>query len=167
MSQNTGVMAVDQVVRHPYDGLGRRHQISFASQGRTRQEFADDANMRLMIQKYRAGQQPPQIHEGQSFFGSFENQGDFQESMNRVREAEELFLQLPARVRDAVGNSPDEFIGAISDPTRVKHLVELGLGVIPSPPLNPAGGVEPSTGPPAEPEGEGSTPPTPPPAEAK
>lgn len=52
---------------------------------------------------------------------------DLQTSFEIVRQAQEAFGSLPAKVRDRFGNDPGRFLGAFQDPSMADELRELGL----------------------------------------
>lgn len=80
----------------------------------------------------------------------------FHEAMNVVREGEELFDALPARLRRRFRNSPEEFLAYVQNPANVAEMVELGLATAKpelEAPQAPSSGVQG-----AEPPGAGDRP---------
>lgn len=71
-------------------------------------------------------------------YGDVSELGDFQGCVNRVQEANELFLALPAKVRDRFGNDPAMLLSAVEradmgDADTAAELVKLGVRPAPSP----------------------------------
>jgi len=71
----------------------------------------------------------------------YEGVFDFQSAMNVVRQADENFMRMDAKVRARFHNSPQEFLEFFADPANAEEAVRLGLAVaIPkeSPPVDSA-----------------------------
>lgn len=77
----------------------------------------------------------------------------YQDALEQVREAEGMFMTLPAKARKRFENNPGAFLGFVQDPTNREEMIELGL-LKPDPPavepLEP-----PSTPPAGDPPGTG------------
>ena len=52
---------------------------------------------------------------------------DFQSAQNAIRQADESFASMPARVRSRFHNSPQEFLEFFADPSNGPEAVALGL----------------------------------------
>lgn len=94
---------------------------------RTKQSFQDDTNINVIVSRYRQSGVMPVINPREPKFGDFSNVGDYHSAMNRVVAAQELFDELPAKVRSAFRNDPAELIAAAMDPSKRELLGELGL----------------------------------------
>lgn len=112
-------MRMDRRVR------GVRSNVSGIS--RTKQSFQDDTNINVIVSRYRQTGISPVINPREPKFGDFSNVGDYHSAMNRVIAAQELFDELPAKVRSAFRNDPAELIAAAQDPGKRELLAELGL----------------------------------------
>ena len=101
-------------------------------EGMTKPEFKKDCDINVIIAKYRkTGQLPPQAMNAAARFGDFSQIPTFHEMRDRVLAAEDLFAQLPAKVREAFGNDPGEFIAAST--TKEGHELYRELGLLPKP----------------------------------
>lgn len=92
----------------------------------TVQADAVDADINVIMDKYaRTGQLPP-IKRLPSY-GDFDGITDYREAIHAVRDAEELFMQLPAKVRSRFENDPGQFLEFCDTPANRLELAELGL----------------------------------------
>lgn len=68
----------------------------------------------------------PQLQEIPSF-QDFEGIFDFQTAMNKVREANETFMAMPAQLRARFHNDPQEFLTFTSNEENLPELEKLGM----------------------------------------
>lgn len=88
--------------------------------------------------------------QGQPFYGDVSDLGGLQEAFIKAQEAEDLFMQFPADVRERFENDPVQFVEFFENPNNMKEAVELGLVKIkpvPEPAKNPPPAVPPVGGP--------------------
>lgn len=122
----------------------------------TRQEFKDDADIRVLLKRFGvagtmpAPRKPPE-------YGDFSAVEDFETAMLSLADAKEKFMRVPAELRDRFRNDPHEFLEFVQDDDNYNEAHELGL--VParkteSPPAGGAGNTESS---PAGDGGEGGT----------
>lgn len=92
----------------------------------TKQAFKDEVDINKIIERYAEyGVQP--LASGQPKYGDFSDGFSFHDALSAVREVEEDFAALPARVRDACENDPGKYLDFVSDPEKRKELEGLGL----------------------------------------
>lgn len=105
----------------------------------TKQSFKDESDVNLIMARYlKTGILESQMRQVPRY-GDFTSAEDYHSCMNRVRAAEELFMRLPAKVRDYVDNDPKKLLELVFDPARVDECRELGLiPEIKEPPAAPA-----------------------------
>lgn len=106
---------------------GRRVQSDVSGPSRTKQSFAEGANINRIIAKYHDTGHMPMVNSREPKWGDFSQATDYFTALNRVADARDLFDELPARIRSAFRNDPGELIQALEDPNRLDELVELGL----------------------------------------
>jgi len=142
------------LVRKWYEREAFKQDVGLVS--RTKQSFREEADINTIMRRYlRTGILESQAR-GVPRYGDFTSAEDYHACMTRVRQAEELFMTLPAEVRDHVDNDPRKLLDLVFDPSRVDEARELGL--IPElkkdEPAAPAAGAAPEAGaaaPPPEP----------------
>jgi len=66
------------------------------------------------------------------FYGDFSVPFDFQEAQQILINAENAFMQLPAKVRREFDNNPAKFLAFVDDPSNADALVSMGLREAPS-----------------------------------
>lgn len=106
------------------------------SEGRTLQQFKDECDINLTVKKYgdpNAFIQAMRIQNAianqtsKPMYGDFSELPDLQEAMNAVREAEAMFMDLPAEVRERFGNDPVKLIQFVQNPDNLDEAEKLGL----------------------------------------
>lgn len=97
--------------------------------GFTVQADREDADINKIINRFlKSGQLPPQ-RGGQPFYGDVSDIGDLQDSLMKIKEAESLFMQYPAQVRERFENDYVKMVDFLEDPKNLDEAVELGLVV--------------------------------------
>lgn len=128
----------------------RRVSINFEGQeSRTKQSFAAEANINNIVERWRRTGEQPVYSTNIPQYGDFSSVQDYMSALNTVRAAQEMFEALPARVRDAVKNSPEELLRFVANPENREQAEELGLFDVPPPTPEPV--VEPPKEPEANP----------------
>lgn len=123
-------------VRHRFS-LRRRVSLSFAGDaGLTKQSFAADADINNIIRRFvRTG-----VVEHMAKYGGeygFATSQTFQEAMNVIAKANEMFAELPAKVRNRFSNRPEEFLEFVQDPANLPEMRTMGLAKPLVPPRAP------------------------------
>lgn len=100
--------------------------------GFTVQSDRDDADINKIVQRFmKSGQLPPSLR-GEPFYGDVSEFGDLQDSLIKIQEANELFMQYPAEVRERFDNDPVKLVDFLADEGNRKEAEDLGL-VVPAP----------------------------------
>lgn len=106
----------------------------------TQQQFAEESDINTIVDRFmKTGHLPDPVSMPQ--YVDYEGVFDFQSAMNVVRQADENFMRMDAKVRARFHNSPQEFLEFFADPANTEEAVRLGLAVaIPkeSPPVSAA-----------------------------
>jgi len=98
----------------------------------TQQQFKEEADINNIVDRFmKTGHLPDPVSMPQ--YVDYEGIFDFQSAMNVVRQADENFMRMDAKVRSRFHNSPQEFLEFFADPANYDEAVRLGL-VIPSKP---------------------------------
>lgn len=133
-----------------------RHRVQHPGGGESRVKSADAHRVDLVAMVERMTRVNAKRAGGkQLMFGNFEDAVDLHTHMNRVREVEHDFMELPAKVRKACENDPVRFLEMVSDPEQRHALEELGLVERMAPPSAPPA-QEPTPDPGDPPTGEGA-----------
>jgi len=105
----------------------KRERVSHCGGGvlKTKQSEAEACDVNLIVSKWRrTGAPPPMKTPG---YGDMTGSTDYHEMMNRVKQADSDFEELPSAVRRHCGQDPGKFLDMVSDPERRGELEELGL----------------------------------------
>lgn len=115
------------------------------------QSMKDECDINFIMEKFNATGELPAVPLPPQY-GDFSGVFDYQTALNEVMAAEDLFMELPAKLRSRFDNDPQKLVEFLHDPKNFDEGVELGLiekrVVEPATPL-PAG-----SSPPADPPTE-------------
>lgn len=101
----------------------------------TKQSFAEECDINNIMRKYETTGVVDHVAAKPPQFGDFMSAYTFQESMNAVIDAENMFAQLPARIRDRFGNDPEQLLRFLEDDKNRAEAIE--LGIVAPPPADP------------------------------
>lgn len=108
----------------------------FTPPSRTKQEFAQEADINNILKQYKLTGQIQHI-SAKAALGAYTDLPDpvdFQDSLNMVIQAENSFATLPAHVRARFGNDPTEFLVFMSNPANQDEIIKMGLAKDTRPP---------------------------------
>lgn len=94
----------------------------------TQQQFKEEADINTIVDRFmKSGVLPTPAKMPQ--FMDVEGVFDYQTAMNYVRQADENFMRMDAKVRARFNNSPQEFLEFFADPANTEEAIRLGLAV--------------------------------------
>lgn len=103
----------------------RRVAFSSALPSRTKQEFAQEADINFLMGRYLStGVIPPAVKQG--YFADVDAI-DYQTALGLVHEATALFDALPSAVRERFGNNPAALMDFVADSGNREEALRLGL----------------------------------------
>lgn len=112
-------------------------------ESRVQRSFIDETNINTIMSRFERTGMIEHVNRHQGQYGDFTVLPDFHTALNKIREAEEMFLTLPAKVRKKFANDVGGFLAFVSDPANEDEMRELGLLPSKRQPENPAAAVEP------------------------
>lgn len=125
------------IIRHAYSEPERVQFLS-TEPSDTRAEFASEANINFIISRFQnTGQLPPVGHENLTY--GYAPAVDFREALEIVKKSEEIFANLPAKIRARFGNNPAEFLEFAENPANGPEMVSLGLATKRDTPVSNSG----------------------------
>lgn len=95
--------------------------------GKTKQSFQEQCDVNSIIAKFQRTKVPEHLNQGQASFGDFSNVDDYHSAMNKVRNAELGFSELPATLRSRFGNDPARLVEFLQDEDNLDEAIKLGL----------------------------------------
>lgn len=118
--------------RAPYnydmDLASDKHGLKCEDTSLTQQQFKEESDINTIVDRFmKSGVLPspvnmPQYMDSDGIF-------DFQTAMNYVRQADENFMRMDAKVRARFNNSPQEFLMFFADPANTDEAIRLGLAI--------------------------------------
>ena len=94
----------------------------------TQQQFKEESDINTIVDRFmKSGVLPNPINMPQ--FVDYEGVFDFQSAMNTVRQADENFMRLDAKVRARFNNSPQEFLEFFANSENFEEAIRLGLAI--------------------------------------
>lgn len=111
-----------------------------SSEPKTQQQYKASCDINNILKKYhRDGViSPDLLNKRHAVFGDVSNFGDFQESQNKILEAREAFMTLPAKLRARFDNDPAKCLDFATNPDNWDEMVKLGMVKPPNPEIPPA-----------------------------
>lgn len=114
--------------RTAYDKRARV-PIDLGGESRTKQSFADESNINAIMRKYEKTGVLEHLNKHQGNYGDFADLPTYQEALNQISEAQEMFAEIPATIRLQFENDPGKFLAFVQDPANVDQMVEMGLAI--------------------------------------
>lgn len=98
-----------------------------ADDGMTRQEFADECDINVLMARYEKTGVLNHFNARQPQYLDVSEVPDLATSLLYLQEAETAFMRLPAAVRKEFDNDPVKFVDFASDPENLSRMREWGL----------------------------------------
>jgi len=94
--------------------------------GKTEQAHKKQTDMNYILRDYHA---TGMIKHAAKYQGRYDDVPpvDFQEAMNLVTNAQQMFSDLPSNLRNRFGNDPAAFLGFVQNPDNAQELQKLGI----------------------------------------
>lgn len=121
---------------------------------KTQQQYLDECDINRTFARFvKTGKPIPQL--AGAFYAALpdEDDLDYRTALERMMDADEAFMQIPASIREVFRNDPLNMLEFLQNPANQDRAYELGLAVRPQPttkaadaaPVPPQGGTPPST----------------------
>lgn len=134
-------------IKKPYD-VHRRHKQHVGEHSRTQQNLRQETDINYIMAKYQKTGLLTHVNTHAGQYGDFSVVPDYKTGMDQIRAADEMFMSLPAKIRDRFKNDPGEFIDFATNPENLQEMRELGLAppaapVVERPTLETEGAADP------------------------
>lgn len=94
--------------------------------GKTQQQFVEEADINTIVNNFlKTGEMPDNVKLPQ--YIDYEGVFDFQTAMNTMLDAEQNFMQIPAKIRAQFENDPQQFLEFAANPENKGKLHEMGF----------------------------------------
>lgn len=97
--------------------------------GLTKQSFAGEVNINQIIASYEKTGMVTHLNAKAPFFGDVSDISPYQDALNIVNKANELFSGMDAVVRERFDNDPAKMIGFLENPSNLEEALKLGIVV--------------------------------------
>jgi len=91
-----------------------------------KQQFKDECDINLIMLKFQRTGMITHVNRHEPSYGDVPSQS-YHEAMEIVRQANEMFAEVPASIRKKFGNDPAAFMEFVSEEKNVEELRKLGL----------------------------------------
>jgi len=101
------------------------------------QSARDETDINFIMERFGRGAVLPESFRPPQY-GDFDGVTDYQSAMNAVRQAQESFDSMPAKLRARFGHDPANLVAFLDDPQNRAEAVLLGILNPPPPEASPA-----------------------------
>lgn len=119
--------------RHAYDPVadareGAAAATSCEDESLTQQQFAEDADINVLVKRFGLEKVTLPVEAiDPRYYGDFTDVPDLRTALDRVNEATNRFMDLPAQLRSKFDNNPAKLWHFVNDPDNGPEAVRLGL----------------------------------------
>lgn len=115
----------------------KRVQVHFTQPSLTKQSFAKDTNINSIMSRYEKTGLITHTQKNSASYGDFSETNSYQESLNQIMLAQNMFDSLPATIRKQFENEPILFLEFCENPDNKQKMIDMGLLDKPDIPVQP------------------------------
>jgi hypothetical protein len=104
-----------------------RVQTNIEGESMTQQHFAHGADVRNIISQYDRTGLIANVARGVAQYGDYSEINEYRESLDLINNANDMFQQLPAEIREIFKNDAGDFFEFATNPANESKMIELGL----------------------------------------
>lgn len=104
--------------------------VSFMEPSMTLQSCKDECDIHQILERHARTGQLDHANNAIAQYGDYSEVQSYQEALETVRNAHELFEALPSKVREKFSNNPGEFLSFAENPDNQREMAELGLATL-------------------------------------
>lgn len=115
-------------------GYGERERVQAKPKGEslTQQHFAHEADVRNIIKQYDKTGLIANVQKGVARYGDYSEVNEYREALDLVNDANNMFADIPAELREMFGNDAGTFFEFCTNPENKQKMIELGLAEAPN-----------------------------------
>lgn len=106
--------------------------------GMAKQSFKDEVDINNIVSRFMANGMTDHVNQNSPVYADISEMPDFRTALHQVKQVQEFFAGLPAKVRAEFKNDPAEFLDYMSDVDNRGQAIAAGL--IPDPAAKPVEG---------------------------
>lgn len=106
-------------------------------EGLVQQHMAEECDVNAIMRKYQSTGSLTHVVDMVGAYGDFSDVTDYKSGLERIMAADDLFMELPAHVRDRFGNDPVQFLEFATNSENIDEMRKLGLAPMPPAPPEP------------------------------
>lgn len=110
-----------------------RERVAFETEGEsvTQQHFAEETKINNIIAFHDRTGIIKNVQKGVAQYGDFTLVNEYRDALDMIREADEVFMELPSEIRKQFNNNAGDFLEFAGNPENSKAMVEMGLANAP------------------------------------
>ena len=93
----------------------------------TQQHFAQEQDVRTIINQYDKTGLIANVARGVAKYGDYSEVNEYRESLDLVNNANEMFMELPAEIREKFKNNAGVFFEFATNPDNKNDMIKMGL----------------------------------------
>lgn len=109
-----------------HEKVARFTEVKDFGHSLTSQAMTDEVDINKIMARIQKGQ-VVMASDGQPFYGDVSEYGGLQEAIMKVQEADDLFMQYPAELREKFDNDPINFVAFLENPDNYDEALKMGL----------------------------------------
>jgi len=115
----------------------KRVQLTTTQPTMAKQSMKAECDINNIMRKYEKTGVLTHFNEHRGNYGNFIGFEDYHTSMNKIIDAQNAFMTLPAKVREKFQNDPRKFLEFAQNPENTDQMIEMGLATaLPKAPVN-------------------------------
>lgn len=123
--------SVDYGVRHAYQRV--RLRTAVGDRSLTKQAFKEECDINSIMRRFERDGILAHYNTYRGDYGDFTECPEYHEAQNKVLAANEMFLTVPAKIRERFANDPARFLEFVQDKKNLPQMREWGLAKEPPP----------------------------------
>lgn len=108
-------------------GDRERSTINTGTHSHVQQNLMQETDINRIMAKYQKTGVLTHVNQNAGLYGDFSDVQDYKSGLERIMAADDLFLSLPATIRDRFKNDPAAFIDFALDPNNNDEMQKMGL----------------------------------------
>ena len=105
----------------------RRVKKEVGESSLTKQEFRDQCDVNRIMDKYAKTRLFDHVNQYQGSYGDFADAPDYHTALNKMYEADAMFMTVPSEIRELFNNDAGQFLEFVMNKENEEEMREIGL----------------------------------------